>query len=137
MIMRKTKYLIGLGFILLGVGIVAATMLPSSFQYYVTVSELKAKGQELVGKELKVAGKVKPGSIQRSGKDLNLSFIIETGSDELNISYRGAVPDTFKEEADVVATGKLDRQGHLKAHHILAKCASRYEDKLTPGYEAK
>ncbi len=137
MIIRKTKYLIGGILILVGIGIVTATLLPSSFQYYVTVSELKSQEMDLLGKDLKVAGKVKPGSIVRKTGDLEVGFTLETGSDSVFVSYRGALPDTFKDEAEVVATGKLDRRGHVNAQHILAKCASRYEDRLTPGLEAK
>ena len=38
------------------------------------------------------------------------------------------VPDTFKDEAEVVATGHLDGDT-LVVDHIMAKCPSKYEAK--------
>ena len=54
----------------------------------------------------------------------------------ISVSYKGAVPDTFEEDADVVITGLFDRKDHITASHVLAKCASRYEEDLTPSYES-
>lgn len=135
--LRQTKYVIGIAFILVGVGIVVATTLPKSMQYYVTVDELFAKESKYLGKELKVAGKVKQGSIQKSEKDISWKFEVENGGQTMNVAYRGAMPDTFKEGADVVITGTLGEGREMVATNVLAKCASRYEEKLKPSYDTK
>jgi len=130
---RQTKYVIALGFLAIGVAIVAATFLPDSMQYYVTVDELRGAERNFLGKELKVAGRVVSGSIQKS-ENMNWAFQVENAESILTVSYRGAMPDTFKEKAEVVVTGTLEQGGHIKASHVLAKCASRYEEKLEPQY---
>jgi len=132
---RQTKWIIGLALIAVGVGIVVATSLPKSMHYYVTVDELMNKKQEYVGKELKVAGKVVQGSIQKSERDLLWDFQVENANQVITINYQGAMPDTFKEGAEVVITGKVDSKGIIQASNVLAKCASRYEERLTPGYD--
>jgi len=46
------------------------------------------------------------------------------------------LPDTFKDGAQALADGKLDKDGTFKAARITAKCASKYEAKpgqLAPG----
>jgi len=134
---RKTKFIIGGALILTGIGILLATFLPNSFQYYVTVDELKSRETELLGKELKVAGKVQSDSVVKSEKDLLTTFRVENGTEVVAVTYTGALPDMFKEGADVVVTGTIDAPGHLNATHVLAKCASRYEEKLHPTYESK
>ena len=129
---RKIKYVIGLAFILLGLGIILATSLPKSMQYYVTVDELMKDQNKYKGKELKVAGKVKKGTLLKEDSTLTWDFQIYNQNDIIAVHYQGAMPDTFKEEADVVITGTVQPSGEISATHVLAKCASRYEEKLKP-----
>lgn len=134
---RQTKWVIGLSLIVVGIGIIVATSLPKSMQYYVTVDELVKDRSQYVGKEIKVAGKVLKGSIQKENENLFWNFQVENADQVIPVSYRGAMPDTFKEEAEVVITGKFLQNGQMQATNVLAKCASRYEEKLTPGYSIK
>ena len=130
--LRQTKYVIGIVFILIGIGIIVATTLPKSMQYYVTVDELLAAERTYIGKELKVAGTVSQNSVVRPGNGLQIQFQVENANKVIQVSYNGAVPDTFKEGAEVVVTGTLTDKGRVEASHVLAKCASRYEEKLQP-----
>ncbi len=134
---RNTKYLIGAAFILLGIGIILATALPKSLQYYVTVDELLAKEQQYVGKQLKVAGKVEAGSLEPGSDSTTHQFRVANAGKIVAVTYRGPLPDTFKEGADVVVTGKYQAEGTIVATEVLAKCASRYEERLTPGYDIR
>jgi cytochrome c-type biogenesis protein CcmE len=131
---RKTKFVIGFFFIAVGITVVTISMLPKSMQYYVTVDELLAQESKYRGQELKVAGKVALGSIEKISGEFGIRFRVENASKVVAVSYQGAVPDTFKEGADVVVTGTLNENGQMEASHVLAKCASRYEEKLKPGY---
>ncbi len=54
----------------------------------------------------------------------------------MNTSYKGFVPDTFKEGSDVVVTGSFDDKGSFVATEILAKCASKYEAKLEESHQS-
>lgn len=132
---RQTKYVIGAGLIVLGIGIVVSSTLPKSFQYYVTVDELRAEESKLKGKELKVAGKVAVGSFQQKEGQPDYKFLVENGGKEIHVAYKGALPDTFKEGVEVVVTGRLLADGSVEASNVLAKCASRYQEKLTPEYK--
>jgi cytochrome c-type biogenesis protein CcmE len=132
--LKQTKWIIGLTFIAIGVGIVVATTLPKSTQYYVTVDELLKNHEEFSGKELKVAGKVAAGSVLKDDKTHTWDFRVENANQVVAVSFRGAMPDTFKEGADVVVTGRYNPDGHVTATNVLAKCASRYEEKLKPSY---
>jgi cytochrome c-type biogenesis protein CcmE len=56
----------------------------------------------------------------------------------LKVAYNGVdpLPDTFKDGAQALADGKLDKDGVFRAARIQAKCASKYEAKpgqLPPG----
>ena len=58
------------------------------------------------------------------------------------VVYRGVIPDTFTDSADVIVEGRLGRDGTFQATTLLAKCASRYESapdkyRTTPAYRQR
>lgn len=127
----RPQYLFGFLIMVGGIIYLGSTVFKSSLQYYVTVDEFLAAPATYEGKILKVAGKVKEGSIQKtSGQTLVYDFVIVGTNGELSVHYSGLIPDTFKAGGDVVATGKMGVDGRFHASHILAKCASKYETKL-------
>ncbi len=121
-----------LKFIIAGVLIVATiSWLAISGQrdtksYYVTIGELNAMGSKAYSKNLRVAGNVQPGSINRSGPNAEFT-LIEQGR-TLRVDYIGAEPppDTFKDDAQALAIGTFGRDGTFHATQLQAKCASKY-----------
>jgi cytochrome c-type biogenesis protein CcmE len=129
----RPRYLIGFLLIIGGLIYLGSTVFQSSLQYYVTVDEFFATPDTYQNKTLKVAGKVKDGSIHKAdGSSSVYNFVIIGASHEMPVHYKGLVPDTFKAGGDVVATGKMAPDGTFQANHILAKCASKYEAKMGP-----
>jgi cytochrome c-type biogenesis protein CcmE len=97
-----------------------------SKSYYVTISELQAMGNKAYTRNLRVAGNVLPGSIQRSGPDARFT-LVELGK-TVRVDYQGAEPppDTFKDDAQALAIGTFGRDGVFHATQLQAKCASKY-----------
>ena len=97
-----------------------------SKSYYCTIAELQNMGGKAYSRNLRVAGNVKPGSIQRVGTHANF-VLLELGK-ELPVKYDGAEPppDTFKDDAQALAMGHLGRDGIFQANQLQAKCASKY-----------
>jgi len=95
-------------------------------QYYVTISELNAMGPKAYKVNLRVAGNVLPGSIERNGPNAKFS-LLEQGK-TLRVDYEGAEPppDTFKDDAQALAIGTYGRDGTFHATQLQAKCASKY-----------
>jgi cytochrome c-type biogenesis protein CcmE len=112
--------------ILLALGYLAYTGVQESKSYYVTIKELRGMGDGAYTKRLRVAGNVQPGSIRRSGTNVN--FVLVETDQTLNVVYNGTEPppDTFKDDAQALAEGKFDRDGVFYAKQIQAKCASKY-----------
>src|SRR6267154_53202 len=112
--------------ILISLGFLAYTGVQESKSYYVTIKELHGMGDNAYTKRLRVAGNVQPGSIHRSGTNVN--FILVENDQLLNVVYNGTEPppDTFKDNAQALAEGKFDRDGVFYAKQIQAKCASKY-----------
>jgi cytochrome c-type biogenesis protein CcmE len=104
--------------------------------YYKTIAELGQMGDTALGKRLRVGGDVESGSIQRVGG--TVQFILTQDNRKLKVAYTGAepLPDTFKDGAQALADGKLDKDGVFRAARVQAKCASKYEAKpgqMKPG----
>ena len=117
--------------ILLALGYLAFTGVQESKSYYVTIKELRGMGDGAYSKRLRVAGNVQPGSIKRSGTNVN--FTLVESEQILNVVYNGTEPppDTFKDNAQALAEGKFGHDGVFYAKQIQAKCASKYAPQQT------
>ena len=117
--------------ILLALGYLAYTGVQESKSYYVTIKELHGMGDGAYSKRLRVAGNVQPGSIRRSGTNMN--FVLVENDQLLNVVYTGSepAPDTFKDNAQALAEGSFGRDGVFHAKQIQAKCASKYAPQQT------
>ena len=106
--------------------------------YYKTVAELGQMGDRALGQRVRVGGDVEAGSIQRVGNQTQ--FVLVQDKQRLKVIYTGTepLPDTFKDGAQALADGKLDKDQCFRASRIQAKCASKYESKpgLAPGQPA-
>jgi cytochrome c-type biogenesis protein CcmE len=102
------------------------TTLGESMQYYKYVDEVTAQPDAWKDKNLQVHGNVVPGSIGRKQDSLEWRFDIQRNGQKMTAYYTGIVPDTFKDDSEVVLTGRLTSQGFM-ATEMTAKCPSKYE----------
>jgi len=117
----------------------AASGMSGSQTYYKSISEMDQMGGQAYGERLRVGGDVAAGTIRRVGKETQ--FVLIQDKLKLTVAYTGSepLPDTFRDGAQALADGKLDRDGVFRAGKIQAKCASKYEAKpgqLKPGQAA-
>ena len=126
--MLKHKKLLGAVLIgCVGLGYLIYLLLGSSIAYYSTVSELKAKGDSVVDRQVRVGGTVTSDSVDFDAKELILKFTIADESASLPVVYKGVVPDAFKPDIQVVVEGILDSMGIFHATALLTKCPSKYQ----------
>jgi cytochrome c-type biogenesis protein CcmE len=114
-------------FVILGTIIyLAITGVQANKSYYVTIQELQGMGGKAYTRHLRVAGNVKPGSIQRKGADAD--FVLVENDRTLRVTYTGdePPPDTFKDNSQALAIGTFGRDGVFHATQLQAKCASKY-----------
>ena len=97
--------------------------LKSSVVYFLSPTELNQL-QEITQKKLRIGGMVKKNSIKIESNNIN--FIITDFSNEIIVSFSGAVPNLFKEEKGVVAEGYLKDKNFFVASKILAKHDENY-----------
>jgi len=112
--------------IVIALAYLAYTGVRESKSYYVTIKELQQMGDGVYSKKLRVAGNVQPGSIKRSGT--NVQFVLAENDKLLPVIYSSTEPppDTFKDNAQALAEGSYGRDGVFHAKQLQAKCASKY-----------
>lgn len=97
--------------------------LNSNIALYVTPSDVVA-GKAPKGQAFRIGGLVKPGSLKRD--ELVVHFIVTDLVKEIPVSYKGILPDLFKEGKGAVVQGKLDEDGQFVATEVLAKHDENY-----------
>ena len=91
--------------------------------YFQSPSEINSS-VELNKKKIRIGGMVKKDSILVKADEIN--FIITDFKNEINVSYKGAIPNLFEEEKGVVAEGILKDRNFFSATKILAKHDENY-----------
>ena len=113
-------------FFLLSLGAITFFILKAledNIDLYLTPTEVKeSKIQDL--ENFKLGGMVKEDSLQML-EDLNVSFIVTDFENEIIVIYSGVLPNLFKENSGVVASGFLSKNQFI-AYEILATHDENY-----------
>ena len=102
----------------------------SSWSYYYSIDEFSANRSAVKNHSLRIAGRVKRGSIVRDLEKVSLNFTLAGSQTELPVQYKGSVPDNFAEDREVVVEGRLDTTGVFRADMLMTKCESKYKAKV-------
>ena len=95
---------------------------------YYTIKELTMEEKSI--NKIKIGGLVKPNSIDiNESNRLEVWFYVYQGEDSLKVYYNGTRPDLFKDDAEIVISGKFENN-LITATELQTKCASRYEGDL-------
>ena len=92
--------------------------------YFYTPADIAA-GKAVDGQAIRLGGMVKEGSIERQTDGVTIRFVVTDGKAQTPVSFRGIVPDLFREGSGAVAEGRMQR-GTFVADTILAKHDERY-----------
>ena len=92
--------------------------------YFYTPTELLDSNTDVSAK-VRIGGFVKKNTINMSGEN-QYDFVITDNKNELNISYKGLLPDLFREEQGVVIEGELLINKNIKASIVFAKHDENY-----------
>ncbi len=90
--------------------------------YFFTPTDL-IENKVPVGKSFRLGGLVVTGSVIR--EDMNVVFSLTDNSEIIKVSYKGILPDLFREGQGIVATGSLE-QDLFVATTVLAKHDENY-----------
>ena len=109
----------------LGAVLLAMWGLKDRAAYFYTPADIVA-GKADTGKAIRLGGMVEKGSVGREADGVTTRFVVEDGNARVPVTYRGILPDLFREGSGVVAEGKLASDRTFVADNILAKHDERY-----------
>jgi cytochrome c-type biogenesis protein CcmE len=92
--------------------------------YFYTPAEIAA-GKAEQGRAVRLGGMVQAGSVLHDPDGVTIRFVVTDGKAATPVTYRGIVPNLFREGSGVVAEGQL-RGTTFVADNILAKHDERY-----------
>lgn len=124
----RHKKLALIGLALAGIGIATALILnafQSNLVFFFSPSEV-AQGKAPTDRAFRIGGLVEDGSVQRDPDGLTVSFVVTDTAKSIPVTYKGILPDLFKEGKGVVAEGKLAASGQFTATQVLAKHDENY-----------
>ncbi len=149
----RAKFIVGGLLILAAVIYLIVSATQANAEYFMTVNELKSKGNSLVGRSLRISGAVVGDTIKYDPQTMNLTFdiahvpgdnaAIEMGGGlaavlhaavtdptrtRLTIVYNGPKPDLLRDEAQAIITGHLGDDGIFYADELLLKCPTKYQE---------
>ncbi|MHC6226602.1 cytochrome c maturation protein CcmE [Pseudomonas sp. X10] len=124
---RKKRLFLILG-LLAGVGVAVAlalSALQQNINLFYTPTQI-ASGEAPLDTRIRAGGMVEKGSLQRSSDSLDVRFVVTDFNKSVPITYRGILPDLFREGQGIVALGKLNADGVVVADEVLAKHDEKY-----------
>ena len=109
---------------LIGAVLLAMWGLKDRAAYFYTPTDI-ATAQVAPDTAIRLGGMVEKNSLSHDPDGLTIRFSVSDGKARLPVTYRGIVPDLFREGSGVVAEGRMAR-GTFVADTILAKHDERY-----------
>jgi cytochrome c-type biogenesis protein CcmE len=149
----RLKFILGGLLIIAAVVYLIVSSTRASAQYFLTVDEAIAKGEQVAGRDLRLSGAVIGDSIQYDPETLTLTFtiahvpgdnkeietegglaqvlheaVMDPNRNRMTVQYVGVKPDLLRHEAQAIVTGRLSEDGVFHADELLLKCPTKYEE---------
>lgn len=124
---KKLSLLGGLIVLLCGFGYLVYGGIGNNLVYFLTPSELEARGAKAVDAPVRLGGQVVPGSVVWNAKDIDLRFKMTDGSRTLDVRAHKAPPQMFRDGQGVVVEGKLRKSGVFDASSLIVKHSNQYK----------
>jgi cytochrome c-type biogenesis protein CcmE len=101
------------------------TTLAEGTEYYIHVDEVMKDPAAWQNKKLQLHGFV--ADLRQRPDSLDYKFHVRFNGQIIEARYTGVVPDTFKNESEVVLKGQLHPDGFaVEPNGVMAKCPSKY-----------
>jgi cytochrome c-type biogenesis protein CcmE len=101
--------------------------LDDNLVYFLTPSELMAKGDSAHGKPVRLGGMVVPGSVKWDAKAIDLRFTLSDNKGTIQVHSQKAPPQMFREGQGVVVEGRLSRTGVFESTSLMVKHSNEYK----------
>ena len=122
---RRRLLFIALGLAAVSIAIaLVLNALNSNVMFFYSPSQVQA-GEAPRQSAFRLGGLVESGSLKRGADGLEMNFIVTDGAHSIPVSYRGLLPDLFREGKGVVVAGRMNEK-NFTATEVLAKHDENY-----------
>lgn len=121
---RPWGILVLVGVVVAVVAWLAFSSIGNALVYYVTPTELLARGDAGTETAVRLGGMVKDGSI--SGPATDLTFVLTDGEAEITVHSTVAPTRSFREGSGAVVEGRLGADGVFEATQVIVKHDENY-----------
>ncbi|WP_419787380.1 cytochrome c maturation protein CcmE [Pseudodesulfovibrio sp.] len=129
---NKAIYAVALVLFLGGLGYLIFSGLTEDSVYFLNVSEALTHDPKTMG-NARLFGKVSSDQLEIKDGKLGAKFYLidkMQGDKQLRVAFKGALPDTFKENVEVIVEGRFAPDGQVfQARTLVTKCPSKYKEK--------
>ena len=123
---RQRLWLVSVVFVLLGGAVaLALNAFEENIVFFRSPKDIAA-GKTEVGRLIRIGGLVEDGSLKRTAGSSVVNFNVTDGAATITVTYKGILPDLFREGQGIVAQGRLQSNGSFKAVEVLAKHDETY-----------
>ena len=122
---RRLYVVLAAMLILSGAAALTLGALQSEITYFFSPTDLTAGGAP-AGRSIRLGGLVEEGSVQRLDDGVTTTFRVTDLSHSVPVTYRGLLPDLFREGQGVVTEGTIGADGTFVAREVLAKHDETY-----------
>ena len=124
---KKLLGIVGAVLVLGGFGYLIWGGLGNNLVYFLTPTELLARGSAAYDTPVRLGGKVVPGSIDWNAEALDLRFQVTDGETALEVISKGAPPAMFKDTMGVVVEGQYNRSGVFQSTNLMVQHSNEYK----------
>jgi cytochrome c-type biogenesis protein CcmE len=111
--------------VLVVIGYLAFSSVGNALVYYLTPTELLARGAPAVGETVRLGGLVEAGSV--AGPATDLTFVVTDGESRIEVHSTVAPTRSFREGSGAVVEGRLRDDGVFEANQVIVKHDENYE----------
>ena len=125
--LRRQRFIL-VGLLVVGVSVaigLALLALRENINLFFSPTQVKA-GEAPRQANFRLGGMVVEGSVRRPDTDLSVEFVLTDTIEQVTVTYRGLLPDLFREGQGIVAQGVLNNDGVFEASQVLAKHDENY-----------
>ena len=125
--LRKQRFIL-VGLLVLGVSValgLALLALRENINLFFSPTQVKA-GEAPQQATFRLGGMVVEGSVRRPDADLSVEFVLTDTVEQVTVTYKGILPDLFREGQGIVTQGMLNNNGIFEAKQVLAKHDENY-----------
>ena len=125
--LRRQRFIL-VGLLVLGVSValgLALLALRENINLFFSPTQVKA-GEAPQQTSFRLGGMVVEGSVRRPDADLSVEFVLTDTVEQVTVTYKGILPELFREGQGIVTQGMLNNNGIFEAKQVLAKHDENY-----------